>query len=72
MPILPPKMKILAALAKNSWTKLNLPSSALFHIKTRVCPKYFVHDRKYFSSGLLGDEKQRRYICTLKWYLNIG
>ena len=42
----PPEMKILSVLAKVS-LKIEIQieiHSALFHMKTRVCPKYFVND----------------------------
>ena len=40
------KMKILSILAKHSSKekKLNFSRSTLFHMKTRLCLKYFVHD----------------------------
>ena len=42
---LPPKVKIFSILAKNfGKQKLNFSRRALFHMKTRVCLKYFVHD----------------------------
>ena len=40
-----PEMEILPALVKYlEKQKLNFPRSARFHMKTRVCPKYFVND----------------------------
>ena len=37
-------MKILSMLVKTSWEiEIELFHSALLHIKTRFCPKYFVH-----------------------------
>ena len=40
-----PEMEILSTLAKSSEKKkLNFSLSALFHMKTRVCLKYFVRD----------------------------
>ena len=44
MPSLTPKMKILSILSKTAQKyKLNFSRSALFHMKNRVCLKYFVH-----------------------------
>ena len=41
----PPETKILSALVKHpEKQKLNFSRSALFHMKTRVCLKYFVND----------------------------
>ena len=43
MPSLPLKKKIFSILAKTPWKeKLNFSHSALFHMKTRNCLKYFV------------------------------
>ena len=42
MPSLPPKMKILSILAKTAEKeKLNFSRSVLFHMKTRLCLKYY-------------------------------
>ena len=32
--------------------KLNFSSSALFHMKTRVCLKYFVNDCRYLDNNV--------------------
>ena len=43
-------MKILSILVKHSSKekKLNFSRSTLFHMKTRLCLKYFVHDCSSF------------------------
>ena len=43
---LPPKMTLFSMPSKKPLKnrKLNFSCSALFHMKTRVCFKYFVHD----------------------------
>ena len=45
MPSPPPKIKTLLILAKaGEEQKLKLSCISLFHMKTRVCLKYFVND----------------------------
>ena len=50
MPSLPPKIKTLLILAKNCWKIeiIKFPRNALFHMKTRVFLKYFVHGCRHF------------------------
>ena len=56
MPSGPLEIKICSMLGKafERW-KLNFSRSALFHIETKVCVKYFVHDclwKEFFDSNL--------------------
>ena len=74
MPSLPPKIKILLMLAKNSW-KIEIKTSpiSLFHMKTRVCLKYFVNDCKLDSGSYMvfinksASQKIGALICSMKF-----
>ena len=54
-------MKILSALVeiKKEKQKLNFFRSALFHMKSRVCLKYFVNDCLWVVSNLILDLLKR-------------
>ena len=48
--------------------KLNFPRSALFHVKTRFCLKYFPHDylcKQYFASKQSQPPLNLIYLKTL-------
>ena len=72
MPSLPPKLKIFLDTRRKllKKTKLRFSRIALFHMKTRVCLIYFVHDCRYLV--LFGSEKydyiynKIRYLISIK------
>ena len=62
MPSLPPEIKILLILEKTTekW-KLKLSRISLFHMKTRVCLKYFVNACRLF--GICEFDGDVLYVC---------
>ena len=67
---LPVKIKILSLLPKNCWKqKLDFSRSAPFHMKTRVCLKYFVH-HCLWKHGFVSNLLQAR--SNFYFYNNIG
>ena len=61
VPSLPPTVKFFVNIIKKTAEKkkLNFSRSALFHIKTRVCLKYFVNGRSFVT--LLRDHQQTTF-----------
>ena len=51
---LPPKTKILSILAKISQKqKLNFSRSVPFHMKARICLKYFENDCRFYVDEII-------------------